>query len=85
VSGEVPISHTWSPTVRVGWDLRFAKRLVDGYRSNMKAARPILHRGSVLFLSLQFLPLGLALLFFRGLIFDYTDVSLGCRRAELTL
>ena len=81
----VRICHTRSPPVRVGWDLRFAKRLVDGYRSNMKAARPILHRRSVLFLSLKFLPLGLALLFFSGLIFDYSDVSLGHRRTDLTL
>jgi hypothetical protein len=51
----------------------------------MKAARPILHRRSVLFLSLNFSPLGLALLFFSGLIFDYPDVSLGRRRADLTL
>ena len=85
MSGEVPISHTWSPTVRVGWDLRFAKRLVYGYGSNMKAARPIFHRRSALCLSLQFLPLGLALLFFSELILDYPDVSLRRRRADLTL
>jgi hypothetical protein len=51
----------------------------------MKAARPILHRRSVLFLSLKFLFLGFDLLFPRRLILDYPDVSLGGSRTDLTI
>jgi hypothetical protein len=50
----------------------------------MKAAPTILHR-SVFFLPLEFLFLGFALLFFSGLIFDYSDVSLGGSQTDITI
>jgi hypothetical protein len=45
----------------------------------------ILRHRSILFLPIECLHLGLDLLFFSGLVLDYSDVSLGHRRADLTL
>ena len=50
----------------------------------MEAAWTILRHGSILFLPIEYLHLGLDL-FFSGLVLDYPDVSLGHRRADLTL